>query len=376
MKHRPLLLYRYAVPFRSPFRNATGTLEKREGFLLGNGSDIWTEIAPLPGFSGESIEDSGSFLNKNKELISQHYLNKTLAKFLGEETQSSGLDQFPSIRFGLSMLDEQQKAIASGLPLFSFWRNKWFPGVSETITYVHCNALAQHEDIGELAQIIHFRKEMGFRTIKVKLPADADKSYNIIVETCTRFPDVIFRFDANRAFSMPEAKDLFKRLKTSLGTDQTGNNLQYIEEPLENPDVQSFAELREYGISVAADESARTQAEVRLLTDNGCVDCLVIKPMLFGSFGDMEDLIQSSLSVTVSSVFETAIGRMLLAHIAALFNTNRETDHGLATGPFLTNDVKKSSQGPHIKFKTKPGIGIKPNIHQPWINSVEDFNKK
>lgn len=374
MKQKSLVLTRYSIPFRTPFHYATGTIEAREGFILGNGRDIWSEVAPLPGFSEESIEDTGSFLKNNWNSIVQHFQKSTLGKFLVDDDKKTELEHFPSLRFGLSMLDEQQKAVAAGLPLYSFWRNKWFSNPAEAKKYVYCNALAHDETIGELAHSIHLLKETGFRTVKIKLPADADLAYEIITETCTRFPDIIFRYDANRAFSLPVAKELFKKLQSGLGADQSGNNIQYIEEPLSTPDIQSFSELRDFGISVAADESARTSAEVNSLTQSESVDFLVIKPMLFGSFSEMEVLIQNNISVTVSSVFETAVGRTLLAHIAALFNTNRETDHGLATGPFLVHDVTRSAPGPHIKFISKPGIGIKANIDQPWIIPELDSN--
>ncbi len=374
MKQESLVLARYSIPFRTPFQYAKGTIEAREGFILGNGSDIWSEVAPLPGFSEESIEDTSSFLKNNWNSIVQHFQKSTLGKFFVDDDKKAELEHFPSLRFGLSMLDEQQKAVAAGLPLYFFWRNQWFSNPAESKKYVYCNALAHDETIYELTHSIHLLKETGFRTVKIKLPADAKHAYEIITETCTRFPDIIFRYDANRAFSLPVARELFKKLQ-SFGTDQAGNNIQYIEEPLSAPDIQSFSELRDYGISVAADESARTSAEVHSLTQSESVDFLVIKPMLFGSFSEMEALIQNNISVTVSSVFETAVGRTLLAHIAALFNTNRETDHGLATGSFLVHDVTPSAPGPHIKFKSKPGIGIKANIDQPWIIPELDSNK-
>ncbi len=368
MKQKSLILARYTVPFRTPFQYATGTIEAREGFILGNGSNIWSEIAPLPGFSEESIEDAGSFLKSNWSAILQHFQKSTLGKFLDDDTQNAGLESLPSVRFGLSMLDEQQKAIAAGLPLYSFWRNLWFSNPTITKNYVYCNALVHDETLDELLQSIHLLKETGFRTVKIKLPGDAGRAYEIITETCARFPDIIFRYDANRSFSLPVTRELFKKLRSGFDSNQTGTNIQYIEEPLSAPDDPSFSELRNFGISVAADESARTSAEVHSLTQSESVDFLVIKPMLFGSFREMEALIQSNISVTVSSVFETAVGRTLLAHIAALFNSNRETDHGLATGPFLVNDVTPSMPGPHIKFNSNPGIGISPNIDQPWIS--------
>ncbi len=376
MKQKSLLLYRYSVPFRTPFHYANGSIDKREGFLIGSGKSIWTEIAPLPGFSGESMEDAGSFLKNNWNLILQHFKNATLDRFLVEEAQQSGIEQFPSIRFGLSLLDEQQKASASGLPLFAYWQEQWFPDAAETKGYVRCNALAEHQNMEELLQVIHFRKESGFRTMKVKLTADPETAYNVINETCTRFPDVIFRYDANRAFSLQEALGLFERLRSRFDRDQTGNNLQYIEEPLSNPDVDSLTKLKKFGISIAADESARSSAEVRKLNESGSFDYLVIKPMLFGSFNELKELIQSDSSVTISSVFETAVGRMLLAHLAALFNNNRETDHGLATGPFLMDDVSTSMPGPHIKLKSKPGIGLKVNMDKTWLTPEVDSSNK
>ncbi|MDX1591566.1 MAG: hypothetical protein R3283_06375, partial [Balneolaceae bacterium] len=54
-------LYRYRLPFRSPFKTARGSFKERTGLLvqLRNESvSLLTEAAPLPGFSRESLDDT------------------------------------------------------------------------------------------------------------------------------------------------------------------------------------------------------------------------------------------------------------------------------------------------------------------------------
>ena len=50
-------LYRYQLPFTQPLKFHGHTIQQREGLLLHWGSS-WSEIAPLPGFSRETLEEA------------------------------------------------------------------------------------------------------------------------------------------------------------------------------------------------------------------------------------------------------------------------------------------------------------------------------
>ncbi len=423
MIRKPLTLFRYSIPFRKPFRSASGVIQKREGLLIGNGTNIWTEIAPLPGFSTESLDDTLSFLKTRGAEICSHYHNNTLDCYLSWSPSETRLAQLPSVRFGLSMLAEQQKAIDAGLPLFAYWQKQFataksfFDENAERIEQagqankkppcphsassgnnqqkenqqkknqqkekeqqehrksrslrVSCNALVALSDIPELINRIHSLRNNGFKTVKLKIPGDTEPAFSVITEMCSRFPDLLFRFDANRTYSLQDAHRLLGRIREEFDRKQIGKNLQYLEEPVKTPDPVSLLELRKYGIPFAADESARTSEQIRSIADGNYFDFIVLKPSLFGSLDEMSVLIERFLPVVVSSSFETVVGRTLLAHLAALFNTKWETEHGLAAGSFLLDDMASAKNGNYIPLFDIPGIGIRPDVTRPWLTPID-----
>lgn len=379
LKHPTLKLHRYTIPLRKPFHVAKGEISEREGFILGDSLGIWSEIAPLPGFSSETIVDAGTFLTENAKRIHSAFRDRSLDRLLLDDTMQPELSRLPSVRFGLSMLSEQQKARAAEQPLYVYWRNLFYSPRSRRNRivpvegYVRCNALAGIMDIKSLHQLIRYRKECGFRTVKVKIPADPDEAFEIIREICPAFPEMVFRFDANRSFSLSEAEHLFQQLQNAQTQGGMPGNIAYIEEPLADPDTGSLSRLKAHGIPVAADESIRSPADIQQLESGNSVKQLIIKPMLLGSFPELETAFRSKLAVTISSSIETAIGRRLLAHIAAFFNTKGMIDHGLDTGSLLKVDFTSPESGPHIQLGSKTGLGIDPDTSHDWLVHVKEF---
>ena len=378
MKHPALKLHRYSIPLRKPFQIAKGEITERDGLILGDGHGIWSEIAPLPGFSSETIEDAGTFLTENAKRIHSAFHDRSLDHLLQDDILQPELSRLPSVRFGLSMLSEQQKAKTADQPLYVYWRNLYYSPrsrrnrVTPVEGYVRCNALVGIMDIKSLHQVIRYRQECGFRTVKVKIPADPDEAFEIIRETCLAFPEMLFRFDANRSFSLSEAEQLFQRLQDDQSLDVPGN-IAYIEEPLADPDPDSLSQLQAYGIPLAADESLRSPADIQKFGKSNSLKQLIIKPMLFGSFSELETAFHSKLAVTISSSIETAIGRRLLAHIASLCNTKIITDHGLGTGYLLEVDFSSLESGPHIQLGNKTGLGYTPDISHNWLVHIKEF---
>lgn len=378
MKHPTLKLHRYTIPLRKPFHAAKKEISEREGFIIGDGHDIWSEIAPLPGFSSETIDDARSFLTGNAERIQSAFHKHSLDRLLLDDNLQPELSRLPSVRFGLSMLSEQQKAKTADQPLYIYWRNLFYSPrtrrnrIVPVEGYVRCNALAGIMDIGSLHQLIRYRQECGFRTVKVKIPAEPDEAFEVIRKNCLAFPEMLFRFDANRSFSLPDAEHLFQQLQDQQNRDLPGN-IAYIEEPLADPDPDSLSRLEPYGIPVAADESVRSPADIRQLEKSTSVKQLIIKPMLFGSFSELETMIESKLAVTISSTIETAIGRRLQAHLAAFCNTKITTDHGLDTGYLLQMDFISLDSGPHIQLGNKNGLGLTPDTSHSWLVHVKEF---
>lgn len=52
-----IALYRYSLPLTQPLTFHEKTIHNREGLLV-HWAGIWSEIAPLPGFSKESLDEA------------------------------------------------------------------------------------------------------------------------------------------------------------------------------------------------------------------------------------------------------------------------------------------------------------------------------
>ncbi len=99
-------LYRYTLPFSRPLTLEGITLRHREGLLLrlsgDDGSVGWGESAPLPSFSGESLDDAAS------------QLRRLAGSMMGRQATDDWVDPYgefgreldgttPSVRFGLEL---------------------------------------------------------------------------------------------------------------------------------------------------------------------------------------------------------------------------------------------------------------------------------
>lgn len=359
-----LLLFKYRIPFRTPFHNANGIIHNREGFILGDGNRLWTEIAPLPGFSIEDMETVRSFLIDSHEVIQENFRHKTLDQLIKIGDINPDLSKLPSVRFGLSMLHEQQAALEQENPLYQYWSG------SLADFNVECNAVCGLTHLAELmSQIEQFILD-GYKTVKVKITGGGYGASKHILKICREFPDINFRFDANGMLSNAGTHNLLRVLQRCRDNGHL-KNLEYIEEPLKWNNLQQVCDLRAYGIPIAADESARSANQVRQLSKYNAFDVLVIKPMLFGSFDEFKELLPMDHKIVLSSSFETAIGRKLLASMALFLNTYNRKAHGLATGHVLADDIGPGilPDAPVIIQKHEPGAGFTPDFNPISVSS-------
>ncbi len=390
-----LTLIHYKIPFRSPFRTAKGDFRIREGFILDDGWNFRTEVAPLPGFSEESLDEVTYFLQKNNQAIWHHFDRSTLEAFLADKSTVTSLFRMPSVRFGLSMLAEQQMAVDAGLPLYAWWIRRYTPTSAKddniissqrasgssyrsirsdlshrTIPPVRSNAVIGLHDPATLLHAIARHKRAGYTTIKVKLPSEWQQAFSLITEVCREYPRLKFRFDANGAFTESDAHRLLRLLEAEHHASGIAGNIDYLEEPLDRSNMAALARLRQYDIRIAVDESVRTPDDLQNLLDHDAADVLVLKPMLFGTMSEMETVWAAAgdrIAVTVSSSLESVVGRTLLAHLSAFVNSLWPTDHGIATGDLfdadLPYDERAGHPGPTITLPPDYGIGLRPNFH-------------
>ncbi|MEX2368065.1 MAG: enolase C-terminal domain-like protein [Balneolaceae bacterium] len=362
-------LFKYRLPFKTPFHTAGGTLSYREGILIhyrGSECDAVSEIAPLPGISKESTADAQSCLTVNFPKI--HRLlqaSETLRELsAGMET----LDLPPSVQFGISTAGTALIAQRSQTPVHHLLDCK-------LNSPVRVNAVIglQHNK-RELLDRIEASYHQGYRTLKLKCGNPPGLLPEAIRTASARFPDLHFRVDANRSWPADRAKEYFT-LFDSLP-------VEYFEEPVAITHPGQLRELRALSpVPIALDESVRTREQLNqfLYRPDGIpADILVLKPMLFGNILDLFETIRRHNSLLnkpdtrshktnmktnwiLTTSFESGVGRKILESIAGMIGTP-EYAHGLDTGRYFENDLLPLSAGQAVyrpESSTNWGVDFK-----------------
>ncbi|MEH0761355.1 o-succinylbenzoate synthase [Vibrio sp. 16] len=283
---RSAKLYRYELPMDSGVILREERLKQREGFVVELELDGETgrgEIAPLPGFSLESMDDAYS------QLVEQLALWRE-----GRTFELDGL--YPSVAFGLSMaqleLENQlpQSGCYQAAPLCSGDPDELLPKL---------NAMT------------------GDKVAKIKVglyePIRDGMLVSLFLES---IPDLTLRLDANRAWTAEKAQQFAKKVAPSLR-----GRIAFIEEPCQAPG-DSFSFAINTGIAIAWDETlqhAIRKDDFKLEDFNGA-KAIIIKPTLIGSVQRCIELIERAkalgIKAVISSSIESSLGLTQLARLA------------------------------------------------------------
>ncbi|MBF8999647.1 o-succinylbenzoate synthase [Vibrio nitrifigilis] len=283
---RSAKLYRYTLPMDSGVILRDNRLKEREGFIVElceQGNIGRGEIAPLPGFSQEGVEEAGALAKEQLELWLQ-----------GEALDYDAL--FPSVAFGLSMAELE---LAGELP-------------------VEGNYQAAPLCTGDPDDLLPALNAMtGEKVAKVKVglyePIRDGMLVNLFLES---MPDLKLRLDANRSWTKEKAEKFAQYIAPSMR-----HRITFLEEPCRSPsDSISFA--IDTGISIAWDETLQESVrnpEFRLGDLMGG-KAIIIKPTLIGSIQRCISLIntakEAKLQTVISSSIESSLGLNQLARLA------------------------------------------------------------
>ena len=277
---------RYRLPFLRPARTAHGPWEERAGLLVrlsdGEGRVGYGEVAPIPWFGSETLEDAEAALVR-----------------LGERCDAAALDRIEArlgcVRFALAA------ARASTVPA---------PAPAGRIPVAALlpagrDALAA-ADRAVAAGWVAFKWKVG-------VGADADEQA-LLDDLLARLPGPAkLRLDANGAWTAPRAGQWLTRC--------ADRPIEFVEQPCLAGAAASDAEKRrvddalrglaeDYPTPVALDESVSGLAGLRSWLERGWRGVCVIKPALVGTGGDLEALLgRFRADVVFSSALETAVGR-------------------------------------------------------------------
>ncbi len=328
-------IFRYRLPLTGPLPLASGVIHERAGALIriesNSGASGWGDVAPLPGFSRESLREAEAELKSWAGRLRGARFDPrddSLKSWLGCESTERVP---PSVRFGLEtalagLSRRTEDGAATELACFegTLPVNGLLAGSSEQV----------------LADARKLRDE-GYRAVKLKVggrPVAED------VELARAVRSVIgdgvgLRLDANRSWSLEQA--------VAFGREIGDPGIEYLEEPLRNP--AHLGELFDAaGIRVALDESLQ---ELRPddLEGRRDVCAVVLKPTLLGGIVKAREWVAKALALNVrpviSSCFESGVGLLSLAALAWT-STADAVPAGLDTYRWLDADVVR----PRIPF--------------------------
>jgi O-succinylbenzoate synthase len=330
MRITDLGIFGYRLPLIRPVVIKGQSLLSRSGYLIRMTSDRgatgWGDIAPLPGFSVGKLEDTRDQV---------FHLKSSIQDIEVPETWSPLMDDFPPLPHNGDCSSAVRFAIELALwnlCLATVRSSTALKDEQSCRRLVSLNGLltgTEDEIVNQASQLTR----SGYRAVKVKV---GGKLLEEDIRLTLKVREVIgnetlLRLDANRAWSLEDA--------ISFGKSVNGSNIDYIEEPLADPDHMTTY-IAQGGIPVALDESLLEHPFERLARIQG-IKAIVLKPTLLGGFRASSRIAhkarQFGLQPVVSSSFETGVGIAGLARLAAA--VSRDIPVGLDTYRWLATDV-------------------------------------
>lgn len=285
---RRATLYGYSLPLDAGVVLRNRRLPSRDGLVVRleqDGRFGLGEIAPLPGFSLETLAEA-----TDAALA-------LLARWTGDNSGdpaalTDGPGVPPSVAFGISCALAE---LGGELPAGDVYR-----------TVPLCTG-----DPDDLLPMLAALPGAKIAKIKVGMyEAIRDSlTVNLLLEAV---PDLHVRLDANRAWTPAKAAGFIRYLDPAVI-----GRIDFIEEPCATP-ADSLAFGRDSGIPIAWDESVR-EPGFRIIAQPG-VAAVIVKPSLTGSLGQCRALVaeaqRAGLTAVVSSAIESSLGLTQLARLA------------------------------------------------------------
>lgn len=302
-------IYRYRLRLTSPTAWDRRARVQRDGLLvrMSSGDDSgWGDIAPLPGFSTESLTEAQA----QAETLASEILKSPLRTL-----DLNAVEIPPSVRFGFEL----------ALCNLNTATRKQSP---QEASAVACCGLIGHQKNQQI-RLAHSLVNSGYRAVKLKVGRQSlEEDLNTVHTICEKYPELKVRIDANRSWSI-KTTEKFVRATQNL-------RLDYLEEPLR--DKTELPELaRNSNIPIALDETLREQDAEKYLK---VADVRVLKPTLAGgiytTLAHIEQAIQENARCIISSSYESGVGMLGLIELARKLP---EETHGLDTHKVFERDV-------------------------------------
>jgi O-succinylbenzoate synthase len=318
-------LYRYRLPLTEALPVGDRTLTERCGLLLcvtgEAGEEGWGEVAPLPGFSPETLEEATAQARRVRAVLP--------GLGVPEADLDAALRAVPAENWSSSVRFAAESAVVE---LIAAVRRTTVARVLGGHTgTVAMNALIPSSEVDLDAAADRIRRA-GYRAVKLKVGrADIETDARRVRQLHGGLGgDVALRLDANRKWTREEAVAFAEALG--------GVPIEYVEEPLSTPtDLPSFANRT--GLPVALDETTRERSPEEVPADLP-VRAVVLKPALLGGIANTRRWAEwarhRNAEPVISASYESGVGLRMLVALAASFS---EAPAGLSTYDRLTADV-------------------------------------
>jgi len=372
MKIVSLELTEYAIPFTCPVTTAWGVLARRRGIVVTvmstDGVCGFGEIAPLPGFSRETLIEAGDAAYE----LGGHIVGATIPD--GYRDLTSWLAQLakgrqcpPSTVCGLETALADLLARRSNQSLA-----RWIGLDVPPEVPVNAVLAGDADVVVEQISVLH---GSGFRTFKLKVGAASPEDDRRTIErVLAHLPaDTSLRLDANGAWKYEQAKTALQGVPH--------DRIEFIEEPLARSEIYWLSDLHaRTGIGFALDESVLNPQRWRTLLHNDAVVAVMLKPTLIGgpsAFGELgRRAAAAGKKVLVSSTFESGIGVATCLQLAAGVGCGPcglDTLRYLETSLLL--EVLDVFDGV-MRVPEAPGLGVTFDRAHPWVERIALVGKR
>lgn len=315
----------------------------RQGLILQLQDELgrtgWGEVAPLPWFGSETLEQALAYCHSLPQRLSAEWIHTVpftlpACQFgFGSAWEDLQRRRRPSLGSnalpvsGLdagghhSKLDVQRDQVDDG-PSEGRDRNLTLE-LSRPLSY--CGLLPT----GAAALQVWFDLwQQGYRTFKWKIGvASVEEELNLLQALLQQLPPgTQLRLDANGGLSWEAALrwlDVCDLYRTQHSDRWSVSCIEYLEQPLP---VDQFGALLHLGersqTPLALDESVATLKQLQYCLQQGWSGIFVLKPAIFGYPYKLRQMCQLyALDVVLSSVFETEVGRRACLHLAQDLST-------------------------------------------------------
>ncbi len=334
MKITEINLFRYKLPLTLPMSFEGKAMPEREGLILEitdeDHSVGFGEIAPLPGFSEERLQEAQRQALDLKDALINRRIPEGVEKLTWHfDTWLKTYKLFPSVRCGFEMAVLDLLARSREVSLHELFGAKHQRSVP-------LSALIQGTQKQLSREVKNYVHE-GVRSFKLKVGSnDTYSDLERIAFVRSILPaNAALRIDANQQWDYGAAGSFAKAMEKDLR-----NGVEYLEEPTkDNLLLGEFFKVTQF--PYALDESLR-QLPLKTIKELKGVKAFILKPTMLGGFEramNWARLAQGSgIGAVVSSSFETGVGVRALAQLAAALPEPR-SPAGLDTLKWFEKDI-------------------------------------